>query len=241
MVVSFVKVDLSSLSVYSTSGDDEVISLRIIHPTSRQARKLSKFPSLDSNLHFPTISDITWVPALSLSLADMMSNKTWATRTKRIASGLYATPTLLCFENKNQRVWLAGDWLSNICQQTVDQSERRKIICQIQGSSNRTKAVKLLKTVQNGQLLHLKVTRGGPGEDIRVPRLRLPYSQRNDLQVSQEHYVVRIFFSLSNLRSYECSALYKFQASSFLNIWGSQPHQFLKNFLNFSEFEPGFW
>lgn len=112
MVVSFVKVDLSSLSVYSTSGDDEVISLRIIHPTSRQARKLSKFPSLDSNLHFPTISDITWVPALSLSLADMMSNKTWATRTKRIASGLYATPTLLCFENKNQRMWLAEQYLS---------------------------------------------------------------------------------------------------------------------------------
>ena len=24
------------------------------------------------------------------------------------------------------------------------------------------------------------------------------------------------------------------------NIWGSQPHQFLKNFLNFSEFEPSF-
>ena len=194
MVVSFVKVDLSSLSVYSTSGDDEVISLRIIHPTSRQARKLSKFPSLDSSLHFPTISDITWVLALSLSLADMMSNqmsnKTWATSPE--PSGLYATPKEHRFASKTK---INGcDWLSNICQQTVDQSERRKIICQIKGSSNRTKAVKLLKTVrpvqnQNGQLLHLKVTRGGPGEDIRVPRLRLPYSQRNDLQVSQEHYV----------------------------------------------------
>ena len=185
MVVSFVKVDLSSLSVYSTSGDDDVISLRIIHPTSRQARKLSKFPSLDSNLHFPTISDITWVLALSLSLADMMSNKTWATSPE--PSGLYATPKEHRFASKTK---INGcDWLSNICQQTVDQSERRKIICQIKGSSNRTKAVKLLKTVQNGQLLHLKVTRGGPGEDIRVPRLRLPYSQRNDLQVSQEHYV----------------------------------------------------
>ena len=32
----------------------------------------------------------------------------------------------------------------------------------------------------------------------------------------------------------------KSQASSFLNIRGSQPHKFLKGFLNFPEFEPSF-